>query len=115
MNYSRGPRGGMSRDDGQRCTATVKWFNRSKGFGFITANDGSGDVFLPAAVLSHAGHDDVGEGATIVCDVVEGPKGRSVANVVDVDLSTASPSAHRGPGGPRGGDHGPRGGDHGPR
>ncbi len=108
MNYSRGPRGGMHRGDAQRITATVKWFNRTKGFGFITANDGSGDVFLPAAVLAQAGHDEVGEGATIVCDVSEGPKGRAVVNVLDVDSTTVS--SHRGPstGGPRGGDRGPR-------
>jgi CspA family cold shock protein len=97
----------MHRGDAQRITATVKWFNRTKGFGFITANDGSGDVFLPAAVLAQAGHDEVGEGATIVCDVTEGPKGRAVVNVLDVDSSTVSSS--RGPGaGPRGGDRGPR-------
>jgi CspA family cold shock protein len=98
----------MHRGDAQRITATVKWFNRTKGFGFITANDGSGDVFLPAAVLAQAGHDEVGEGATIVCDVSEGPKGRAVVNVLDVDSTTVS--SHRGPstGGPRGGDRGPR-------
>ena len=109
MNYSRGPRGGMHRGDAQRITATVKWFNRTKGFGFITANDGSGDVFLPAAILAQAGHDEVGEGATIVCDVSEGPKGRAVVNVIDVDFSTVSSSSRGGGGGGmRGGDRGPR-------
>jgi CspA family cold shock protein len=92
----------MHRGDAQRITAIVKWFNRTKGFGFITANDGSGDVFLPAAVLAQAGHDEVGEGATITCDVSEGPKGRAVVNVLDVDFSTVA--ASRGPSsGPRGG------------
>jgi len=106
MNYSRGPRGGgASRGgDGQRITATVKWFNRTKGFGFITASDGSGDVFLPATALGNAGYDEVGEGATVVCDVVEGPKGRSVASVVTVDESTATPRQ------PRGGGYGGGGG-----
>jgi CspA family cold shock protein len=89
----------MSRGDAQRVTATVKWFNRTKGFGFITASDGSGDVFLPAAVLAHAGYDEVGEGATIVCDVTEGPKGRSVASIIDVDMSTVVQSRPRGGGG----------------
>lgn len=101
MSYSRGPRGGMNRGDAQRVSATVKWFNRTKGFGFITASDGSGDVFLPASVLAGAGYDEVGEGTTIVCDVVDGPKGRSVSAVIDVDASSAVP--------PRGGfDRGPR-------
>ncbi|HVJ55072.1 MAG TPA: cold-shock protein [Aliidongia sp.] len=81
----------MDRGDAERVTATVKWFNRSKGFGFITAIDGSGDIFLPAAVLGLAGHDEVGEGATITCDVVEGPKGRAVTSIVEIDETTGTP------------------------
>lgn len=109
MNYSRGPRGGTGRGDAQRVTATVKWFNRTKGFGFITASDGSGDVFLPAAVLAQAGYDEVGEGATITCDVAEGPKGRAVVGIIDIDASTSTQRAPRGgPVGPRG-DRGPVG------
>jgi CspA family cold shock protein len=88
----------------------VKWFNRTKGFGFITASDGSGDVFLPAAVLTHAGYDEVGEGATIVCDVVDGPKGRSVSNVIDVDITTVVAKSSRGGGGFGGGGGFDRGG-----
>jgi CspA family cold shock protein len=99
MSYSRGPRVGAGGDDAQRLTATVKWFNRTKGFGFLTATDGSGDVFLPASVLGHAGYDEVGEGTTIVCDVIEGPKGRAVAAILTVDASTATPHAPRGAGG----------------
>ena len=102
MNYSRG--GG----DALRLTASVKWFNRTKGFGFVTASDGTGDVFLPASILAQAGHDEVAEGATLVCDVVEGPKGRSVAAVLSVDETTAAPRASRGGGFDRGGlDRGP--------
>jgi CspA family cold shock protein len=97
----------MNRGDAQRVTATVKWFNRTKGFGFITASDGSGDVFLPAAVLAHAGYDEVGENATIVCDVVEGPKGRAVINIIDIDMSTATQRQPRG-GFAGGVDRGPR-------
>ena len=102
MNYSRG--GG----DALRLTASVKWFNRTKGFGFVTASDGTGDVFLPASILAQAGHDEVAEGATLVCDVVEGPKGRSVAAVLSIDETTAAPRASRGGGFDRGGhDRGP--------
>jgi CspA family cold shock protein len=93
MNYSRG--GG----DALRLTASVKWFNRTKGFGFVTASDGTGDVFLPASILTQAGHDEVAEGATLVCDVVDGPKGRSVAAILSVDETTAAPRAPRGGGG----------------
>jgi len=96
MSYSRG--GG----DALRLTATVKWFNRTKGFGFVTANDGTGDVFLPAGILAQAGHDEIAEGTTMVCDVVEGPKGRSVAAILSIDESTAAARAPRGGGFDRG-------------
>jgi len=99
MDYSRGPRGGAHRGDSQRVTAAVKWFNRTKGFGFVSPSDGSDDIFLPANALAQAGYDEVGEGATIICDVVAGPKGKAVANVIDVDQSTATVRGARGQGG----------------
>lgn len=96
MSYSRG--GG----DALRLTASVKWFNRTKGFGFVTPSDGTGDVFLPAGILAQAGHDEIAEGAILVCEVVEGPKGRSVAAILSIDESTAAPRAPRGGGFDRG-------------
>jgi CspA family cold shock protein len=96
MDYPRGARGGANRGDSQRVTAAVKWFNRTKGFGFVSPSDGSDDIFLPANALAQAGYDEVGEGATIICDVVEGPKGKAVANVIDVDQSTATVRGARG-------------------
>lgn len=112
MSDSRGPRGGSSNGDPSRLTAIVKWFNRTKGFGFVAASDGTGDVFLPAAVLGHAGHDEIAEGATLICDVVQGPKGRAVAAILSIDETTAAPRAPRAfdRGGDRGGfDRGPAG------
>jgi len=99
---------GYSRDDGDavRLTATVKWFNPAKGFGFVTATDGTGDVFLPASILGHAGYAEIAEGATIECDVVEGPKGRAVAAIQSIDETTAAPRGPRGFGGSGGGDRG---------
>jgi CspA family cold shock protein len=99
MNYSEGTRGGAEPGSEERVTATVKWYNRSKGFGFLTAVDGSGDVFLPAAMLTRLGHDEVDEGATLVCDVVVGPKGRAVAGIIEIDATTATPRPMRRPGG----------------
>jgi CspA family cold shock protein len=101
MNYPLDRHDGH--DDSQRVAATVKWFNRSKGFGFVTAADGSGDVFLPAAILALCGHDEVDEGATVICDVVAGPKGRAVAGIHEIDLTTATPRPPRRGNG--GGDH----------
>jgi cold shock protein len=93
--YDRRP--GFFREDtpppapGRRVDATVKWFNASKGFGFVTLSDGTQDAFLPMATLRRAGYDDVQEGALITCEVGEGAKGPLVTNVLNIDTSTAAP------------------------
>jgi CspA family cold shock protein len=74
---------------GRRVEAKVKWFNASKGFGFVTMADGSPDAFLPMAILRRAGYDDVREGASITCEVGAGAKGPLVTSVLNIDLSTA--------------------------
>jgi CspA family cold shock protein len=73
---------------GRRVDATVKWFNPSKGFGFVTMSDGSQDAFLPMATLRRAGYEDVREGALITCEVSAGAKGPLVTNVLNIDTST---------------------------
>ena len=70
---------------------TVKWFNVVKGYGFLTPDDGSADVFLHLTVLRVAGHEVLPPGATVVCDAVKGAKGMQVLRVVEVDTSTAVP------------------------
>jgi CspA family cold shock protein len=89
---------------GRRVDAKVKWFNASKGFGFVTPADGSQDAFLPMAVLRRAGYDDVREGASITCEIGAGAKGPLVTNVLNIDDSTALSS----PSGAAGADRGPR-------
>jgi CspA family cold shock protein len=69
--------------------AKVKWFNASKGFGFVTMADGSPDAFLPMAILRRAGYEDVREGSSITCEVGAGAKGPLVTAVVNIDASTA--------------------------
>lgn len=56
---------------------TVKFFNDSKGFGFITPDDGSKDVFVHVNGLT----DDIREGDKVAYDVEEGPKGLNATNV----------------------------------
>ncbi|WP_366654941.1 cold-shock protein [Fodinicurvata sp. EGI_FJ10296] len=86
-------------------SAVVKWYNASKGFGFVQPSDGSPDAFLHVSVVEAAGYNDIAEGATIECDLASGPKGAQVASIHTVDLSTAGPSQPRAPrGAPRGND-----------
>src|SRR4051795_11514846 len=77
---------------GRRVDATVKWFNPSKGFGFVTMADGTQDAFLPMAILRRAGYDDVREGSSIICEVGAGAKGPLVTNVLTIAPSTAAPA-----------------------
>jgi CspA family cold shock protein len=95
--------------------ATVKWFNPTKGFGFVTLEDGS-DAFCHASALSNLPNADLPQGATVYCEVAQGQRGMQVTNVHSVDLSTAEaqPMAPRGPRpmrGPRE-SSGPMGGGH---
>ncbi|WP_422919565.1 cold-shock protein [Rhizosaccharibacter radicis] len=92
---------------GPEISASVKWFNSEKGFGFVELSDGSGDVFLHANALTQSGHDSVGPGTTLGVRIGQGPKGRQVAEVLSVDASTAQPERPRSaPGGGYGGGPG---------
>jgi len=101
LNGGGGNRSSAPAAFGPTQTATVKWFNSEKGFGFVAMGDGSGDAFLHCAVLQRAGHDAVNEGASLEVRVGPGQKGLQVTEVVSVDQSTAAPSRPRAPAGPR--------------
>lgn len=62
-------------------TGTVKWFNESKGFGFISPEDGSKDVFVHFSAIVADGFRTLAEGQQVTFDVEEGPKGPQAVNV----------------------------------
>jgi len=59
---------------------TVKWFNNTKGYGFITADDGT-DVFVHHSDIQGEGFKSLDEGESVEFDITEGPKGPKAANV----------------------------------
>ncbi len=73
----------------------VKWFDAVKGYGFIIADDGKGDVLLHFSVLREIGRRSVPEGTTVVCDAVSRQKGRQAVRVTTLDLSTATAPDNR--------------------
>lgn len=62
-------------------TGTVKWFNESKGFGFITPDDGSKDVFVHFSAINGTGFKKLEEGQLVSYEVEQGPKGPQASHV----------------------------------
>ena len=62
-------------------TGTVKWFNESKGFGFIAPADGSSDVFVHFSAIASSGFRTLAEGQQVTYEVENGPKGPQASNV----------------------------------
>ncbi|PIJ48806.1 cold-shock protein [Erwinia sp. OAMSP11] len=60
---------------------SVKWFNESKGFGFITPEDGSKDVFVHFSAIQSNGFKTLAEGQRVEFEITNGAKGPSAANV----------------------------------
>jgi cold shock protein len=63
-------------------TGTVKWFNESKGFGFIAPSDGSADVFVHFSAIQGDGFKTLVEGQSVEFEVEQGPKGLQAAKVM---------------------------------
>ncbi|MDR9467490.1 cold-shock protein [Marinospirillum sp.] len=62
-------------------TGTVKWFNDTKGFGFITPDDGGDDLFAHFSEIQASGFKSLAENQKVSFDVTEGPKGKQAAKI----------------------------------
>ena len=62
-------------------TGTVKWFNDAKGYGFITPDDGSEDLFAHFSAIQGQGFKSLVEGQRVSFDVTSGPKGKQASNI----------------------------------
>jgi len=71
-------------------TGSVKWFDATRGFGFIIGDNGEGDILLHFSVLRDHNRRTLPEGTRVVCEVVERDRGLQARRVVSFDLSTAT-------------------------
>lgn len=65
-------------------TGTVKFFNTTRGFGFITPDDGSKDIFVHISAVERAGMDQLAEGQKVQFDVEQEARGPKAINIQDV-------------------------------
>ena len=73
-----------------RITGQVKWFDFTKGYGFITPSQGGDDILLHQVCVRHSGFRTVQEGATVVCETIMGTRGPSPTGIEDI--SSADPA-----------------------
>lgn len=67
-----------------RIKGSVKWFNEAKGFGFISPEDGSKDVFVHFSAIQGNGFKTLAEGQTVEFEIQDGQKGPSAADVLAI-------------------------------
>lgn len=69
----------------ERMRGVVKWFSNEKGYGFITPENGSSDIFVHYTAIQDKGYRTLAEGTQVEFEVVEGPKGKQASSVMKVE------------------------------
>jgi cold shock protein len=87
VRYLRGSDSSNKKEFGMRSTGTVKWFNDTKGFGFITRDDGQKDCFVHHSAIQSQGFRSLAEGERVEFDVVQGQKGPAAENVTKIEAA----------------------------
>lgn len=78
-------------EDSFTITGVVKWFDPTKGYGFIIADGAEGDIMIHSSCLKEAGRATAREGATVECEVIRSSKGLQAQKLLNIDESTAAP------------------------
>ena len=81
--------------DGQTCVGQVKWFDATRGFGFLISDDCEGDILIHFSVLKEHGRRSLPEGATVECIASHQDRGFQARKILSIDLSTALPMPPR--------------------
>lgn len=85
--------GDSGKEEVMTLRGVVKWFDPTKGYGFIVSGSGEGDILVHSSCLREAGHATAREGATVHCKVVRRAKGLQALEIIDIDESTATTPA----------------------
>ena len=86
-----GSDGDSASDETFNVRGIVKWFDPTKGYGFIISDQDGGDILIHSTCLKQIGRSTAREGATIQCEVVRRSKGLQALRVIEIDDSTATP------------------------
>lgn len=68
-------------------TGTVKWFSDVKGFGYVTPDDGSADLFAHFSAINMSGFKSLNEGQKVSFEVVQGPRGLQASNIQTIFMA----------------------------
>jgi CspA family cold shock protein len=77
-------------DEGERIVGIVKWFDATRGFGFLTGDDQQGDVLIHFSVLREHGRRTLPEGARVACEATRRDRGLQARRILAIDLSSAT-------------------------